>query len=814
VSAKTPSSPSTQRIAGADRYETATLIARNQIGAAAPTGLVIASGETPYDALAGAVLTSATKPMLLVRKDSIPSTVADFLSDFKSSLAVGQPVVHVLGGESAVSAEVLTAIQAAVTTTGDLTPPLVIRVSGADRYATAKAISDVAGITTAADTLIIASGQNWADALSAGPLSAKLGWPIVLTTSTGVEASAKAKIDSYLALAGSVKKVLIIGGPAAVSTAVEEYLVASKAVPVANIRRIAGADRYNTNFFVNVYMLSGVNNVGIAAGGQILGGAPGGSVALVSGQAPWDALVAASWAANSNSHLVLSPTVGGNADALTLSATLAGLADLGLGSNSSLWILGGRNAVADSAKTAYIAASGTDLTSTLVCPTKGSDSFRLLLSGRLAAGAQADAATVGAGMAPLFKVNGVAQTAGFLGGSNLSDLSGSVNGMPSRQNYGGRLAAVPTVGQTIEFLGWAEGVTVGASYIPTRSIAGSTCTVGNDVTAPTITMRVIPGANGIGSTTSAGVRVLVSSSEPVTMSASTRLHMGGVPVTGDVTQSALNGSPGSGVASEWLLQAFDATISAGAVATLSAAATADVAGNYALVDASATAAADVTSPTITVASTKVVATTASAYTAGPLKISGLSILGAAQSGYSMTVTNQRGLLVPTISIDSTAKTITVVADTGYHTVADLAAVALNSWYTDATLGDWEVGASATGTAASRLTATVVPATCALTCGESTVTLGLSSAEPFRVGSGITVTVGGLTVPFVKVISQSPAATSYSTTGNIATGLGMSTTVTFTTTTLGAGTISFAGDVTGAYDVAGNFLVAPATFSIS
>jgi len=128
VTAKTPSSLSTQRLAGADRYETATAVARSMIanGSGTPTGLVIASGQSPYDALAGSVLTTATRPLLLVQKDSIPTAVSNFISDYRTSFRdAASSVVYVLGGESAISAATLTAITNAVTSTGDLTPPTV-----------------------------------------------------------------------------------------------------------------------------------------------------------------------------------------------------------------------------------------------------------------------------------------------------------------------------------------------------------------------------------------------------------------------------------------------------------------------------------------------------------------------------------------------------------------------------------------------------------------------------------------------------------------------------------------------------------------
>jgi len=161
VSANTPSSPTTNRISGADRYETAAAVARAQLNTNAngtttatnPDSLIIASGESFADALAGAQLATATRPLLLVKKDSVPTAVSDWIADYKSSFATGSKRVFILGGTSAISAATATAIQTAITTAGSLTPPVITRLSGDDRYATAKAISDFTNITQAADTL-------------------------------------------------------------------------------------------------------------------------------------------------------------------------------------------------------------------------------------------------------------------------------------------------------------------------------------------------------------------------------------------------------------------------------------------------------------------------------------------------------------------------------------------------------------------------------------------------------------------------------------------------------------------------------------
>jgi len=809
ASAKTPLSPSTNRIAGADRYETAVAIARNQLGTGNPTdGLVIATGESSADALAAAVLTTDSRPMLLVRKDSIPSSVADFISDYKASLAVAAaPKIYVVGGESAISADVLTAITAAVTTTGDTTPPSVTRVSGADRYATAKAIGDVAGITDATDTLIIANGQDgkWADALSAGPVSAEKEWPIVLTNSTGLDASAQAAIDAYLAMPGSAKSILIVGGPAVVSPSVEEYLITTKLVAPANVRRIGGTDRYNTNLLFNVYML---NDLAPAlVGGAPLGVFLGGTVALVSGEAPYDALVAASWAAKKGAHLALTPVAGGNVNTLTLSGTLEALSEAG--TNSNLYVLGGRSAVADSAKNAYVAAStATDLTASLSGCTVGATSVMLTLSGKLTS---TEWSKVSQSAAALFKKNAVAHDA-----QALTDL----------YSPGGtkRLAFLVTTSalaldDVMKFGGFVEGTTV-SGYVPTRNIGSASCTATYDLVKPTATLRAWSGVgNGATVTTSAGAMFLLTTNEGVTLGNGVTVSAGALTVG---TSGATNSSPAkvsviNGSATKWLIQldAADATfptLSSTApynTVTLGAAYIKDSGGNSPATDAAATALPDVVGPVLSSAGVSCSASAVATWTAGALTLKAAvdgALDGALGNQYTMSVVNQRGKTAPSVAIDDTAKTITITADTGYHKVGDVTMALKNAWLEDAYLGS----VASSGTATSLLTATTLPAVSL--AGATACEVTLASDEPFVLNDGFTVAVGGLSSGYVTGATVS-AAQSFDATGDFLSNAKVSRTLTFTTKLLGSASVGFLATAAGPNDLKGNVGTTPVTFTV-
>ena len=125
-------------------------------------------------------------------------------------------------------------------------PPLTItpaaatgadRIAGADRFATAVAISQQS-FADQVPIVFLASGLSFADALSAAPLAATLGGPLLLTAPSGVPGLV---IDELARLDPST--VVIVGGTAVVSTAVEQQLIDRG----LSVERVFGADRYETS---------------------------------------------------------------------------------------------------------------------------------------------------------------------------------------------------------------------------------------------------------------------------------------------------------------------------------------------------------------------------------------------------------------------------------------------------------------------------------------------------------------------------------------------------------------------------------------
>lgn len=110
------------------------------------------------------------------------------------------------------------------------------RLSGDDRYKTAAAISQSGWKT--AQYAVLARGDDYADALCAGPLAQKYGVPILLTETEELNRDTLAELKRL-----DVKKVFIIGGYGAVSSKIESTLTAEG----IEYDRIYGADRYETS---------------------------------------------------------------------------------------------------------------------------------------------------------------------------------------------------------------------------------------------------------------------------------------------------------------------------------------------------------------------------------------------------------------------------------------------------------------------------------------------------------------------------------------------------------------------------------------
>jgi putative cell wall-binding protein len=112
----------------------------------------------------------------------------------------------------------------------------VDRIAGADRYEVAVNTSK-AGFADGSDTVYVASGAVFPDALSAAPAATVAGAPILLTTTADLPAGVAAEIKRL-----GASKIVIVGGTATVSAKVEASLK-----KLGTVTRIGGADRYEAS---------------------------------------------------------------------------------------------------------------------------------------------------------------------------------------------------------------------------------------------------------------------------------------------------------------------------------------------------------------------------------------------------------------------------------------------------------------------------------------------------------------------------------------------------------------------------------------
>jgi len=119
-------------------------------------------------------------------------------------------------------------------------PSDVQRVSGATRIDTAIAASkDQFPNTGSAQAVVIARADNFPDALAGGPLAAKVGGPLLLTSSGSLDAAVQAEIQR---VAPKGATVYILGGPKAIASGVEATISGLGDVS----KRVQGSDRFGT----------------------------------------------------------------------------------------------------------------------------------------------------------------------------------------------------------------------------------------------------------------------------------------------------------------------------------------------------------------------------------------------------------------------------------------------------------------------------------------------------------------------------------------------------------------------------------------
>lgn len=214
------------RVAGATRYDTAVAVSKR--GWPQGAGAVfLASGERFADSLVAAPLAARFDgPILTSSSTRLEPVVAAELSRLAPDRIV------VVGGPESMPPALVAQAAAA----SRLATSAVERISGRDRYEVSLAVARALESSTTTSA-VVASGDVWPDALSIAWSAARRGEPIILTRRTGLSDGALA----FIANNGAPRSVTVVGGEATLPKA------ALRGLPFA---RIAGADRYETNWQV------------------------------------------------------------------------------------------------------------------------------------------------------------------------------------------------------------------------------------------------------------------------------------------------------------------------------------------------------------------------------------------------------------------------------------------------------------------------------------------------------------------------------------------------------------------------------------
>jgi putative cell wall-binding protein len=287
----------TQRLQGADRYETSISISKS--GWVTSDDVILASGYDFPDALSAAPLAKQLEAPILL----IGGTLDTAINNELNRLQVKN--IFIVGGEGVISKNIEDKLRAKAIT--------ITRLSGNDRYETSISIANYITEKYKLGTeIVVAYGGGFPDALSIAPIAASKGMPIILSSKNELPSSVKKYITD-----NKVTKAFVIGGTGVVSDKVMQ------ALPLAE--RVWGDDRYKTNVAVLNRFVVDLNfdNVYIATGS----GFP-------------DALSGSALASKTSSPIILMGK--------TVSISIADYMILKLPSINKLWVLGGEGVVPQS----------------------------------------------------------------------------------------------------------------------------------------------------------------------------------------------------------------------------------------------------------------------------------------------------------------------------------------------------------------------------------------------------------------------------------------------------------------------------------
>lgn len=257
-------SPKITRIGGADRYDQALKVSGMFASA---TTVFVASGEKFADALSATAIAAARKaPILLTPGAALAPGVLEEIA------RLGVKDVVVVGGGASVSTAVFDALKAAVRN--------VVRIGGADRYEVSRnLISDPQFGSSASRSLLVVTGANFPDALSASPAASVRKAPVLLIDGRETALTPKeAQIVRTIAL----DSVDVYGGPDSVTSEVTQDIF--NTAPSGSRSTSGAKDRYLMSQAINRNFISA--DAVVLASGEVFPDALSGGVLAGAAAAP------------------------------------------------------------------------------------------------------------------------------------------------------------------------------------------------------------------------------------------------------------------------------------------------------------------------------------------------------------------------------------------------------------------------------------------------------------------------------------------------------------------------------------------------
>ncbi|MER3388703.1 MAG: cell wall-binding repeat-containing protein [Microcella sp.] len=222
------------RISGADRYATSVAISQATTGAGGADVVYLVNGLGYADALsAGPAAATTGGVLLLTQPGSVPSIVRAELQRLDPDRVV------IVGGTAAIRSSVVSTVRSL------LPSAQVDRIAGVDRYDTSRAIVADAWPGTI-DSVAVATGRNFPDALAAGAAISSVGGAVVLVD--GQRSSLDLATRTFLTELAP-QYVAIAGGTSSVSSGLASSLSSLPSSP--DVDRFGGADRYETALIMN-----------------------------------------------------------------------------------------------------------------------------------------------------------------------------------------------------------------------------------------------------------------------------------------------------------------------------------------------------------------------------------------------------------------------------------------------------------------------------------------------------------------------------------------------------------------------------------